>query len=232
MSGGLPDVRRTGRADDALNQASHRMRAANNTAVCAEPRAVPAANPYLRPSGRQLDPCRLGGHRDRLYRAALALTGSPERAEDLVQDTYVRVLTRPRFLRNDDELGYLLRVLRNTFISEHRRARARPALTTADEVERVAGPTAAEPEAVAEGRLVYEAIATLAPDFREALVAVDIVGLSYREAARTLRLKEATLTTRLFRARRRVAALLRPEQAPGEGFRPRPRPRSINPCTQ
>ena len=68
----------------------------------------------------QLNPARLGDHIDRLYRAAWALCGSREDAEDLVQDTYVRVLARPRFLRNEDEIGYLVGALRNTFLSRKR----------------------------------------------------------------------------------------------------------------
>lgn len=69
---------------------------------------------------RRLDSDRLGDHIDRLYRGGWALTGS--RAEDLVQDTYARVLARPRFLRHDDDLGYLLQTLRNTFLSTRRTA--------------------------------------------------------------------------------------------------------------
>src|SRR6516164_3868203 len=79
---------------------------------------------------RALDPARLGDHIDRLYRAAWALCGSREDAEDLVQETYARVLARPRLLRNEDDLGYLLRALRNTFLnarrSEQRRLRPDP----------------------------------------------------------------------------------------------------------
>ena len=41
---------------------------------------------------RVLDPAGLGDHVDRLYRAAWALCGSREDAEDLVQDTFARVL--------------------------------------------------------------------------------------------------------------------------------------------
>ena len=76
-----------------------------------------------------LDPASLGDHIDRLYRAAWALRGSREDAEDLVQETYARVLARPRFLRNEDDLGYLLRALRNTFLTRKRteRRRLRPA---------------------------------------------------------------------------------------------------------
>jgi RNA polymerase sigma-70 factor, ECF subfamily len=170
------------------------------------------AHPASRHDGRLLDPDAAATHLDRLYRAALALCRSRERAEDLVQETYARVLARPRFLRNDDDLGYLLRVLRNTFVSQQRSARARPAIDdSADELDRIVDPGAREPQAALEARLVYDAIAALSPDFRDAIVAVDVVGLRYREAARALGVREATITTRLFRARRRVAQALRPE---------------------
>ena len=49
---------------------------------------------------RPLDPTRLGDHVDRLYRAAWALSGSREDAEDLVQETFTRLLARPRLLRS------------------------------------------------------------------------------------------------------------------------------------
>jgi hypothetical protein len=51
---------------------------------------------------------------------------------------------------------------------------------------------------------LYGAIAGLSEDFRLAIVAVDVLGLSYREAARALGTREATITTRLFRARKQV----------------------------
>ena len=54
------------------------------------------------------------------------MCGSREDAEDLVQETYAKVLAKPRFLRNDDDLGYLLSVLRNTFASSYRTAARRP----------------------------------------------------------------------------------------------------------
>src|SRR6201987_3464314 len=75
---------------------------------------------------RELDPQALGDHIDRLYRAARALCGSREEAEDLVQETFARVLRRPRMLRADDDIGYLLRTLRNTFVSTRRTASRRP----------------------------------------------------------------------------------------------------------
>ncbi len=64
-------------------------------------------------------------------------------------------------------------------------------------------------EDAAEQREVYGAIAALPDDFRAALVLVDVAGLSYAEAARALRVREGTLTSRVFRARREAAKALR-----------------------
>jgi RNA polymerase sigma-70 factor (ECF subfamily) len=154
---------------------------------------------------RELDPARLGDHVDRLYRAAWALTGSREDAEDLVQDTYVRVLARPRFLRREEDLGYLLRVLRNTFLNEQRtrsrRPRTSPLPEGADFVEERG---TAQPDRALEVREIYEAIAALPDEFRDVLVAVDVAGLSYREAADALGTREGTVMSRLYRARQRI----------------------------
>jgi len=158
-----------------------------------------------RPIERPLEPARLGDHLDRLYRAAWALSGSREDAEDLVQETYARVLTRPRMLRKEDDLGYLLRALRNTFFNlkraEGRRLRA-DALP--DQLDLVADPHARGPEAALDAREHYAAIAALPDDFRDVLVAVDVTGLSYKEAARALRIREGTVMSRLYRARQQV----------------------------
>jgi RNA polymerase sigma-70 factor (ECF subfamily) len=156
---------------------------------------------------RRLDPDRAVEHLPRLYRAARAWTRSREEAEDLVQETYARVLARPRYVRGEDELGYLLRAVRNTLISQRRTERRRPVTTElVDDV--AAGARADDPAEATETRQVYAAIADLPEDFRDALVAIDIVGLSYEEAARVLGVREGTVTSRLFRARDRVARRL------------------------
>jgi RNA polymerase sigma-70 factor (ECF subfamily) len=66
----------------------------------------------------------------------------------------------------------------------------------------------ADPEAALEQRELLAAIVALPDDFRDALVAVDVVGASYRDAACALGTSEATITSRLFRARRRVVRAL------------------------
>ena len=165
-------------------------------------------------SGHQLDPERLGDHLDRLYRAAWSLCGSREEAEDLVQETYAKVLLKPRFLHSDDDLGYLLRVLRNTFVSG-RRAAARRAQTTAlpDDLDVMEDRRAVRAESRLEASELFTAISALPPDFRDAVVAIDVLGLSYREAARVLDAREATITTRLHRGRQRLVRELAPSEA-------------------
>jgi RNA polymerase sigma-70 factor (ECF subfamily) len=116
------------------------------------------------------------------------------------------VLRKPRLLRSDDDLGYLLRVLRNTHFTQRRLARRRPQTAPLlDELDHVDDPAAPTPHAHLETAELYTAISHLPEDFRDALVAIDVVGLSYREAARVLKVREATITTRLHRARQRVA---------------------------
>ena len=174
---------------------------------------------------RHLDPAALGDHIDRLYRAAWGLCGSREEAEDLVQETFARVLRKPRILHSDDDLGYLLRVLRNTFFSSRRTAARRPQTAPLpDDLDLVEDRSAVQPESRLESQELYAAISALPDDFRDALLAIDVVGLSYREAARALRVREATITTRLHRARQRVARTLHedlPEQ-PGPSGAPEP----------
>src|ERR671934_2202317 len=63
---------------------------------------------------RELEPASLAQHRPRLIRAAYAMCGSRDDAEDLVQETFERILRRPRFVQRDRDVAYLLRVLRNT----------------------------------------------------------------------------------------------------------------------
>jgi RNA polymerase sigma-70 factor (ECF subfamily) len=122
------------------------------------------------------------------------------------------VLAKPRLLRGEDELGYLLRALRNTWISRHRAEQRRP--VTTELVEDLAGGsrTSDDPAEATEQRQVYAAIAELPEEFRDALVAVDVAGLSYPEAARALGVPEGTVTSRLFRARDRVARTLSGEE--------------------
>jgi RNA polymerase sigma-70 factor (ECF subfamily) len=159
---------------------------------------------------RRLDPERVVEHLPRLYRAARAWCRSREEAEDLVQDTYARVLSRPRLLRAEDELGYLLRAMRNTLISQRRAESRRPQTTPFVDELALGARSSDDPAEAVETRQVYTAIRELPEEFRDVIIAVDVVGLSYGEAARLLNVPEGTVTSRLFRARDRVAGRLEP----------------------
>jgi len=156
----------------------------------------------------------------RLRRYARSLLRDRDSADDLVQDVCVRVLAKPRRLQGDDELAYLVRTLRNTFLTSRRAASRRPRADVDLEQVAAADPRAdRRPERSAETREVFGAIAALPTDFRLALVAVDIAGLSYAEAADVLATREATIATRLFRAREQVARALREVPAPERSLR-------------
>jgi RNA polymerase sigma-70 factor, ECF subfamily len=160
-----------------------------------------------------LDPEALGTHRSRLLQVARLLCDSRENAEDLVQETFANVLSRPRVLRGDDELAYLMQALRNTFLTGRRTVSRRPRVsTTLEDLDHADPRTGARPEEAVTAGEVFAAIAELRESFRLALVAVDVAGLSYGEAARALGAPEATITTRLYRGRRLVAQALDPER--------------------
>ncbi|WP_320668923.1 RNA polymerase sigma factor [Patulibacter defluvii] len=159
-------------------------------------------------SGRphRLDPERVVEHLPRLYRAARGWTDSREEAEDLVQETCAQLLARPRLVRGDD-LGYLLRALRNTLISARRTRDRRPRTAELPDELAVADPLA-DPAARLAGGELRRAVAALPEPFRDAFVAVDVVGLGYDEAGRLLGVAPGTVASRLSRARDRLARAL------------------------
>jgi RNA polymerase sigma-70 factor, ECF subfamily len=176
---------------------------ATSYSSCTEPRRVGRAQCPDIPPTEELDPAVLPDHIDALYRAAFALSGSRHDAEDLVQETFAQVLKRPRFVRRDHELGYLLRALRNTFYNRHRAAARQPA--TVMLIEDMAR---AAPEPSFNANEIMHAVASAPAVYRDAVIAVDVLGMSYREAARALRARTATITTRLHRGRQHVAQAL------------------------
>jgi RNA polymerase sigma-70 factor, ECF subfamily len=144
-------------------------------------------------------------HHDRLCRAARRLCTCPDDADDLVQDTYVRVLGKRRTMHSGDAaFAYLLRALRNTHVSNLRRSNRRP---QADFLagEHLAAPASASPPALLFVRELLRAIAELPVQQRRTLTAVDVMGLSYAEAAGALDTPVGTVMSRLHRARRRLS---------------------------
>jgi RNA polymerase sigma-70 factor (ECF subfamily) len=170
-------------------------------------RANPS-DPDEETTARELDVERLHEHVGRLYRAAYGLCRSREDAEDLVQETYARVLGRTRYVRQDEDIFYLLRILRNTWI-ERRSAEARMLRDDDEEaIGLIADPRAQAGFASVESRAVYEAVRRLPDALRETIVLIDVVGLSYKETSEQLEVPIGTVMSRLHRARSSAADTL------------------------
>jgi RNA polymerase sigma-70 factor, ECF subfamily len=154
-----------------------------------------------------LDPERAADHLSRLFGLAWSLCGSRHLAEDLTQETYARVLSRPRRVRTGSDFQYLARTLRNV-LSDHWRSEQRRPMTGGD-WDLVDEPaTDADPETAARAGEVYAAIGALPDHLRDVVASVDVVGFSYAETAAALQIPDGTVMSRLFRARSRLAVSL------------------------
>jgi RNA polymerase sigma-70 factor (ECF subfamily) len=130
------------------------------------------------------------------------LTGSPDVAEDLLQDAYVRVLSAARVPEADDHRRYFLfRVATNLARDHFRRVSRRAGEPLAD--------TAAPAASVHEAGDVQQVMMQLSPRDRELLHLAYVEGMTHREIAQVTGLMRASIKPLLFRARRRCAALLR-----------------------
>jgi RNA polymerase sigma-70 factor (ECF subfamily) len=163
-------------------------------------------SPPAPPGGRVLDTAALGDHLDRLMRAAIAMCGSRADAEDLVQEVCLRVLAKPRVVRGSD-LAYLHGVLRNTFITQYQtRMRRKTVPVEPESLRHVPAGACGDPEVETLANEVHRAIAALPPHYRDAVVAVDVLGLASAEAAAALDVPDGTVMSRLYRGRSAVAA--------------------------
>ena len=138
---------------------------------------------------------------NRLYRAALAILGSRQEAEDAVQDTFLAFWEKaPEGLR--DEGAWLMRVLVNNCRSRLRTSRRRETLPLWEELP------APEPEE----RALWEELRALPPQDRAAIHLFYYEGFSTQEIARILKCRPGTVRSRLSRARERLRELLDPNR--------------------
>jgi RNA polymerase sigma-70 factor (ECF subfamily) len=153
-----------------------------------------------------------------VWRFLRHLTGDPEVAADLTQDTFVRVHQRIGSYRFEARFSsWLLRIARNLAWDEMRSRERRDRLQVRLRVDRAGSAT---PGDTVELRA---AVASLGDDLREAFVSVEIFGLTYREAADVLDVPEGTVKSRVFRARQALVAWLRSDESDDEKGRRRAR---------
>jgi RNA polymerase sigma-70 factor (ECF subfamily) len=152
------------------------------------------------------------GHAEQLYRIALRISGGPQAAEDLVQETYLRAFRAWRSYRPGTNLAaWLATIMRNANLDELRRQSRRPVQEPLDTdgdyylYNRLAetGPLPQD-EVLARlsGNAIVTALGELPPNFREVVVLVDVGDFSYADAAEILGIPIGTVMSRLYRGRR------------------------------
>jgi RNA polymerase sigma-70 factor (ECF subfamily) len=144
-------------------------------------------------------------HADRVYRLAYRLTGNRADAEDLTQETFVRVFRSLAEYQPGTFEGWLHRITTNLFLDlVRRRQRIRFDALPDDVGDRLASREAGPEQAYDLNNLdpeIQAALDALPPDFRVAVVLCDLEQLSYEEIAATLGIKVGTVRSRIHRGR-------------------------------
>jgi len=144
-----------------------------------------------------------------LLRTAVRLSGNRARAEDAVQETYLRAWRSFRTYRPETNCrAWLFKILLNVLKKAAGKQRRDP-LAEAEDVEVSGKLIPLFPEAEGGNRQdLLAAVNRLAPEFREVLWLVVVEGFTYREAAQILDIPMGTVMSRLYRARRELRRFL------------------------
>jgi RNA polymerase sigma-70 factor (ECF subfamily) len=150
-------------------------------------------------------------HADRVYRLAYRLSGNQHDAEDLTQETFIRVFRSVQNYQPGTFEGWLHRITTNLFLDMvRRRARVRMEALP-DDYDRVPADEPNPEEIYHDSRLgpdLQAALDSLPPEFRAAVVLCDIEGLSYEEIGATLGVKLGTVRSRIHRGRQALRQYL------------------------
>ncbi|MDO5731893.1 RNA polymerase sigma factor SigE [Corynebacterium sphenisci] len=155
-------------------------------------------------------------HADGVYRLAYRLTGNQHDAEDLTQETFMRVFRSLRSYRPGTFEGWLHRITTNLFLDlvRHRGTIRMEALP--EDYDRVPGTAPTPEQAWEDANLdpdLEAALAALRPEYRAAVVLCDVVGLTYEEISEVLDVKMGTVRSRIHRARSELREHLRRAEA-------------------
>lgn len=158
-------------------------------------------------------------HRSRIYRYLLRMTRDPDAAEDLTQETFLRVLRSLGSLRDREALvAWLYRLATNVFIDRVRAGGsgrlAYPAKRDSggiDPIEEIPDPAARVGRRVEQAQMsecVQGFVDDLPDDYRAAILLHDAQGLSSRDIAEVLGVSVATAKIRIHRGRVRLRTAL------------------------
>lgn len=168
---------------------------------------------------------------DAVYRFALRLTGAPDAAEDLVQETYFRAFRAwEQYTPGTRAKSWLFTICRNVFLRQRERQKRHEEIlqenaavppATSSENPLWSSTEALDPEGRFFDSLVdeeiLEALDALAEEYRTAVVLSDLEGFSYQEIAEMMQVPVGTVKSRLFRGRRHLQRALY-DYAVSEGY--------------
>jgi RNA polymerase sigma-70 factor (ECF subfamily) len=163
-------------------------------------------------------------HLDAVYRFALRLTGAPDRAEDLVQETFLRAYRAwDQYEEGTRARSWLFTIARNVFLRQEERGKRHDEIVRTETRSGGPGPGEAGVDVVnpvwlstmgkdPEGEFfdsivddeVLRAIDGLPEEYRTAVILSDVEGLSYQEIGEMMGVPVGTVKSRLFRGRRRL----------------------------
>jgi RNA polymerase sigma-70 factor (ECF subfamily) len=150
-------------------------------------------------------------HADRVYRLAYRLSGNQHDAEDLTQETFIRVFRSVQNYQPGTFEGWLHRITTNLFLDMVRRRGRIRMEALPEDYDRVPAGEPNPEQIYHDARLgadLQAALDSLPPEFRAAVVLCDIEGLSYEEIGATLGVKLGTVRSRIHRGRQALRDFL------------------------
>ena len=157
---------------------------------------------------------------DKIFSYSLFITGDREKALNLMQDTIVTVLTKKHLYNEESHFrSWIFRILKNNYINKVRKENLRKEINFSDAApesndEPIFLPKDRNGDYLSDPLLkkrISDVISSLAPEYREVIVLVEIDQLSYEEASEVLEIPVGTVMSRLFRGRSHLRKLLRKE---------------------
>lgn len=146
---------------------------------------------------------------DRVFSVCLRIMGSRDQAMDATQETFLTAFRKAGQFKGASTFGtWVYRIAVNTCYDMLRKQKRRPSDPLPEHVDPADHGAQAEVESAALRPEIREALATLPPEFRSAVVLSDIEGMSLPETAQVLGVPVGTVKSRVFRGRRLLAQQL------------------------
>ena len=151
-----------------------------------------------------------------IYRVAYRITGQADSAEDMVQDAFIKYYENAHKIPDLEQSKYwLIRVVKNLSLNhEKRKGRERNAVDKIKKIPQRVEASAEEKIIRQETQVVVQdALNKLPHNLRSVLVLRDYADMNYKEIGSTLNISEGNVKVRVFRAREKLAQILKEEEA-------------------